>query len=181
MCHVTAKCSTQPNRVFQFLINIIPRDPDLRDVSISGLHEFHRSFELCFMHEYPHLGYCSAQFVFTRNTFPFGNSSSSQEIREKSLLQRSGITKLKNHCNVNFVSYEVVNPYAMYYYYSIFKDIDVSFFVPKFIYGDYDADQGKGVVVFEDFHSSSFELRDSQLMLLDPKDVSEVGYSISIV
>ena len=38
-------------------------------------------------------------------------------------------------------------------------DVDVTFSVPKFVYGDYDEGSGNGVIVFEDFTEQGYEVR----------------------
>jgi hypothetical protein len=122
-CHVTAKCAGLPKKKFQFLIQIIPKDPDLREI------------------------------VVRHNLFA------------KDILVYSEVLPLLQDYVRNRSGSE--------------RSIDVSFSVPKFVYGDYDKDQGLGVIVFEDFFQEGFAVRNPQLMLLNSSDITEVVHNLA--
>ena len=54
------------------------------------------------------------------------------------------------------------------------KQIDVTFSVPKYIYGDFDGETGDGFMVFQDFTEDGFGVIDDTLMLLEESHVMDV-------
>ena len=120
---MTVKCSSQPERVHHFLVEIVPSDPELREMIIK--HNLFLKEILVYSEVLPLL----KQYVQNR-------SQSS-------------------------------------------RTVDVTFSVPKYIYGDYDPDSGSGVIIFEDFSEHGYRLEDPQLMLIDPKHVRDVVQSLA--